>query len=69
MIEQDKPAVAPPEPSWRAEIDAMRSVCEVLEPLDPATRLRAFAAVLCTLDDDAARGALAAWQRKEGRRP
>jgi hypothetical protein len=54
----------PPEPAWKKEIAALQGVCEALEPLDPAARRRAFAAVLCTLDDDAAAAALAAWQHK-----
>jgi hypothetical protein len=53
-------------PAWRREIDALTAVCEILEPLDETTRLRALAAVMCTLDDDAAHAAVQAWQRKHG---
>jgi hypothetical protein len=56
----------PGEPAWRRELDAMRVVCEALEPLEPAQRKRAFAAVLCSFDDDAAAAAIVAWKRKHG---
>lgn len=56
----------PPAPAWKKEIAALQGVCEALEPLDPAQRKRAFGAVLCSFDDDAAAAAIAAWQRKHG---
>lgn len=60
------PSTEIPEPSWRREIAALTAISEILEPLDPARRQRVFAAVLCTLDDDAAAAAILAWQRKHG---
>jgi hypothetical protein len=56
--------VAPALPSWRREVAALTAICEIMEPLDPATRKRAFAAVLCTMDDEAASAAIWAWQQK-----
>lgn len=62
-IEPPAPAEAP---SWAAELDALRAVCEQLGPLDAPSRRRALAAVLCTFDDDAASAAISAWERKHG---
>lgn len=56
--------VGPALPSWRREIEAMTAICEVLDPLDASTRLRAFAAVICMMDDEAARAAIWAWEQK-----
>jgi hypothetical protein len=55
---------APVVASWRREIDAMTAICEVLDPLDGSTRLRAFAAVLCMMDDEVASAAIGAWEQK-----
>lgn len=64
MTTEKPPEPAPAVPSWRAELDALKTVCEQLEPLDAPSRRRALAAVLCTFDDDAASAALDAWQQK-----
>jgi hypothetical protein len=56
----EAPAVA----SWRREIDALTAICEVLDPLDTSTRLRALGAVLCMMDDDVASAAIWAWEQK-----
>jgi hypothetical protein len=61
---ENDPETAAREMSWRREIAALTAICEIMEPLDPATRRRAFAAVLCTMSDEAASAAIWAWQPK-----
>lgn len=62
--ETTTPEAPAPEPSWRREVAALTAICEIMDPLDPATRKRAFGAVLCTMDDEAASAAIWAWQQK-----
>jgi Asp/Glu/hydantoin racemase len=50
-----------------SELDAMRTISELLDALpDDEARVRVLAAVVCLYDDDASASAMRAWKRKAG---
>ena len=48
---------------WRAELEAMKTICTILEPLDHDTRVRVLAAVLCMFDQSLAETVVSKWWR------